>query len=63
MDLALFIKEEQGMLDKGILKEIISILMQSASYFCLTAQERLFIIKHLMKSMGVTAKYKGGSNV
>lgn len=39
------------MLDKNLLKEIISILMGSTFYFSLTARERLNIVKHLIQLM------------
>ncbi len=39
------------MQDRKLMKEVINILMQSASYFRLTIQERLRIVKHLMNVM------------
>ncbi len=39
------------MLDRRLMKEVVNILMESASYFCLTAQERLRLVKHLMSAM------------
>ncbi|HOW54071.1 MAG TPA: hypothetical protein PLR60_05380 [Syntrophorhabdaceae bacterium] len=39
------------MLDRRLMKEVINILMESASYFRLTVSERLRLVKHLMNVM------------
>jgi len=39
------------MLDRTLLKEIISVLMGSAFYLGLTVRERLSVVKHLLRLM------------